>query len=108
MVLSARRLLSTFSSPQGTTKSSKKPAFQAAAAFTWLALASSSCSRRPMPHSFAISSQCSPIESPVLGSVMAGTEGLKSRGRNRSHGLTRAPASRPRALSSTACCSLRP
>jgi hypothetical protein len=53
-----------------------------------------------MRHSLAISSQCSPIDSPVRGSATVGACGLRSRGRNDSHGASRCPKVLPRALAS--------
>ena len=59
-----------------------KPRSYAAARCWWLAAASSSCSSRSRPHSFAMSAVCSPIERPVRGSALRGKSGTIWLGRN--------------------------
>ncbi len=104
--VSPRTLLSRCKSPNGITRSSKKRACHAAAAFLWLASASSSCSRRPICHSFAISSQCWPIDRPVRGSAMPGAAGARSPGRRLPMVESLSPHDLPRTRLSTVRCSL--
>ncbi len=61
------------SRPSTATRSCGKPASWAAIARRWLSRAYSSCSRRPIFHSFAISSQCSPMLLPVARFLISGT-----------------------------------
>ena len=62
------------------TSSAKSPAFHAAEAFEWLLWANASWAARVMPASRAIFSALSPMVSPVVGSLIAGGTGTRSRG----------------------------
>ena len=70
--VSLRGMVSRFTSPTGITRSSKKPLSQAATALRWLCSAISSCSARPICHSFAVISVCSPMLRPVVRLTIAG------------------------------------
>ncbi len=55
-----------------------------------------------MPHSFTVSSVCSPIDSPVEGSFTPGARGLKSDGRNFDSALSLLPVVRAKLRSEKA------
>jgi hypothetical protein len=70
--VSLRGMASRFVSPTGITRSSKKPLSQPATALRWLSSASWSCSSRPICHSLAVISVCSPMLKPVVRLAIAG------------------------------------
>ena len=67
----------------GTISAVKRPSSVPAAAFMCERNAKRSCDSRVMPFNLAILSADCPIDSPVLGSAMAGVIGMKSLGRSR-------------------------
>ncbi len=89
------------------TSSSKTPRSHALAARTWLRCARRSCSSRAIAASFAIRSACSPIVSPVDGSLSAGGTGTKSRGESFPNARIFSPSERAFCASISAPASLR-
>ncbi|MPN00737.1 hypothetical protein SDC9_147933 [bioreactor metagenome] len=81
-VLSGRSDSSRTTPRCAVTRSSKKPASQAAASLRWLPSAYSSCAARVMPQVAVVSAWLSPIDSPVRGSATWGAIGARSRGRS--------------------------
>jgi len=79
----------------GQISGARRPSSVAAEALRWLRYAIWSCSSREMWFSFAIFSADWPMVSPVEGSAIAGTSGVRSRGRTFANALRRPP--RPRA-----------
>ncbi len=71
-------MVSRFTSPTGITRSSKKPASQAATACWWLSKAIWSWSARDSFHSLAVISVCSPIDRPVVRLATLGIQSFRS------------------------------
>ena len=70
--VSLRGMVSRRKSPNGITRSSKKPRSHAATEFRWLASATSSWASREIFHSLAVISVCSPMLIPVVRLLTAG------------------------------------
>ena len=75
----------------GTISAVRRPSAVPLAAFMCEARASASCSSRETPLSFAIFSADCPMDSPVVGSAIAGVMGMKSLARIVEKACTRWP-----------------